>query len=142
MYQENSIIKLVSHNWQLPALLSLVAAVVASIYTTTDGYSRCVAVSVYSLSLIVGLWSVFQQLRAAKAKVINFGKQHWRKDGNYLVLEIQSDFMLFRVEMKKDADTFEEVMGGTETSNDGKTTRICINAGLPDERLVGRVIVR
>lgn len=136
-------IKIINYNWQLPALLSLLAAVAASIYTTTAGYVQCLAVLVYSTSLLAGLWSVAQQLRAARAKVITFGKEHWRKIGNELILEIESDFMLFRVETKKrDADTYLEVMGATETSNDGKITRIIFSAGIPDELLVGRVVIR
>lgn len=135
-------IKLINHNWQLPALLSLVTAVVASIYATTASYQQLLAILVYSASLIAGLWSVAQQLRAARAKVINFGKEHWQRVGDDLILEIESDFMLFRVEIRKDANTYHEVGTVTETSNDGKITRIYVGAKTPDKLLVGRVVVR
>jgi hypothetical protein len=113
------------HNWELPALISLVAAVAASLYAVTPSFI-----------------SIATQIRAAKATIVSFSKDDWKLVGEDLVLEIESDFMLFRVETRKDATTFQEVMGGTETTEDGKVTRVCFSNGVADEHLAGRIVVR
>lgn len=130
------------HNWELPALISLVSAVAASLYAVTPSFIWQLAGSVYLVSLASGLVAIWRQIRAAKATIVNFTKEDWRLDGDDLVLEIESDFMLFRIETRKDTETFQEVIGGSETTEDGKVTRVCFSSGIPDEHLAGRVVVR
>ena len=112
------------HNLQAPALLSLISAVTASVYTTLKDYSSCLAVTAYFFILLVGFWSVLQQHRGAKAKVVLFNKDSWQLAKENLILEIESDFMFFRVETKNDDSTYQEVMGDTRTSEDGNFTKV------------------
>jgi hypothetical protein len=130
------------YNWELPGLVSLVAAVAASLYAVTPGFNPVIAAAVYIFSLFSGLVSIVQQIHAAKARIVTFSKESWKLDGQDLVLEIESDFMLFRVETRKDHHTFQEVMGETETSEDGKITRVRFAAGVSDDQLEGRIVVR
>ena len=130
------------HNWEFPALVSLIAAVVASLYAVTTDFKPFIAVTIYLFSLSIGIFSIYKQNRAANARIVTFSKDDWKLDGENLVLEIESDFMLFRVETRKDGQTFQEVMGETQTSEDGKITRVCFSSGTPDEHLASRIVVR
>jgi hypothetical protein len=130
------------HNWELPALVSLVAAIVASLYALVPGSKLCGVVAILCFSLLSGVVSIFKQVLAARATIVSFGESDWVLSGDHLVLEIQSNFMLFRVETRKDRETFQEVIGSVETSEDGKVTRICFAAGASKEYLAGRVVVR
>ena len=135
-------IVLKKHNWEFPALVSLVAAILASLYAVTPSFSPCMAGAIYLFSLASGLLSIGRQIRASQASIVTFSKDDWKPFGKDLVLEIESDFMLFRVETRKDATMFQEVMGSTETAEDGKLTRVCFSDRTADEHLSGRIVVR
>lgn len=130
------------HNWELPALMSLVASVAASLYAVTPGFNSVVTAVIYIFSLLIGLVSIVKQIKAAKATIVTFSKENWKRYGEHLVLEIESDFMLFRIETQKDHCTFQEVIGTIETSKDGRITRVCFGAGVSDDCLAGRIVVR
>jgi hypothetical protein len=130
------------HNWELPALVSLVAAIVASLYALAPSSNPCGIAAILCFSLLSGVVSIIKQVVAARATIVSFGESDWVRIGDDLVLEIQSNFMLFRVETRKDSETIREVMGSVETSEDGRVTRICFAGSTSKEHLAGRVVVR
>ena len=130
------------HNWELPALVSLVASVAASLYAVTPGFNPVITAVIYIFSLLIGLVSIVKQINAAKATIRTFSKENWKPYGEHHMLEIESDFMLFRVETRKDHRTFQEVMGTVETSEDGRITRVYIAARVSDDCPAGRIVVR
>lgn len=135
-------IKLSRANWELPALVSLVLAVVASLYAVTPEFNAWIAAFGYFLSLASGLVSIAKQIAASRACIVYFTKEDWMPYGDELVLEIESSFLLFRVETRKTDGFYEEVMGSTETSEDGRLTRVLFKAGIPDKCFYGRIVIR
>lgn len=135
-------IRLSKANWELPALASLVLAVVASLYAITPEFNAWIAAFGYFLSLASGLVSIAKQIAASRARIVYFTKEDWMPCGDELVLEIESSFLLFRVETLKTDGFYQEVMGSAETSEDGRLTRVLFNAGIPDKSLSGRIIIR
>jgi len=126
------------------------AAVCASLYAVTSCFNVVIVVMAYVFSLLSGFVSIISQIQASKATIVNFTKDDWiavEEGGDKgFVLEIESDFMLFRVEARKDNHSFQEVVNGIETSENGRFTRIyCAEPkmGQPiDEYLAGRIVVR
>jgi hypothetical protein len=135
-------IKLSKTNWELPALTSLVLSVVASLYAVTPEFNAEIAAFGYSLSLAAGLVSIVMQIAASRARIFYFTKEDWMSYGDELVLEIESSFLLFRVETLKTNGFYEEVVGSTETSKDGRVTRVLFKADIPDKYFYGRIVIR
>jgi len=135
-------IKLSRANWELPALVSLFLSVVASLYAVTPEFNTRIAAFGYSLSLVSGLVSIAKQIAASRARIVYFTKEDWRTHGDELALVIESSFLLFRVETLKADGFYQEVMGSTETSEDGRLTRVLFNAGTSDKHLSGRIVIR
>jgi len=137
-------------NWELPALISLMAAVGASLYAVTSCFNAIIVAGVYVFSLLSGFVSIINQIQASKATIVTFTKDDWiavEEGGDKgFALEIESDFMLFRVETRKVNNSFEEVVSGIETTEDGKITRIYFSEPKMgqslDEYLAGRIVVR
>lgn len=138
----DSRIKLSRANWELPALVSLLMAVVASLYAVTPEFNAWIAASGFFLSLLFGLASIAKQIAASQARIIYFTKENWRLHGNELALEIESSFLLFRVETLNAGGFYQEIMASTETSKDGRLTRVLFNSGTSDEYLSGRIVIR
>ena len=135
-------IKLSKANWELPALTSLVLSVLASLYAVTPDFNAWIAAFGYSLSLAAGFVSIVIQIAAARARIVYFTKEDWMPYEDELVLEIESSFLLFRVETLKTDGFYEEAAASTETSKDGRLTRVLIKAGIPDKYLYGRIVIR
>lgn len=135
-------IKLSRANWELPALVSLLMAVIASLYAATPEFHAWIAAARFFFSLMFGLASIAKQIAASRARIVYFTKEDWRPRGNKLALEIESSFLLFRVETLKPGGFYQEVTGSTETRKDGRLTRVLFSSGIPDEYLSGRIVIR
>ena len=130
------------YNWGLPAVISLISTVAASLYALVPGAQSCIVAAILFFSFACGIVSIILQVLAARASVITFGEHDWVATADNFILEIESNFMLFRVETRNENNAFQEVMGSVETSDDGKITRIYFAKGVSKTHLAGRVIVR
>ena len=140
------VIKIPIYKWEQAAAFSLFMAVVASIitvlasmFTITNNYLNWLCIGLYLASLFIGAYSIHLQRLAARTKVIYFDETNWTPLESVWKLVIESEIMLFRIEIRR-GENFEEVEGGVSTDIGGTKTFVKFSG--TDIPLKGRIVIK
>jgi hypothetical protein len=129
------------YKWEDKAVYSLLALTIASAYSAMECYSKFLFCVALAIGAICGCWSLYNQHRAGMAQKIEFDDSDWFPLDSEWELRIESDIMLFRVELKSEDGRYEEVFGGVKTSADGRTTYLIFSKSAEVSR-TGRIVTK